>query len=122
MIINRKNERRLRRKKGVRKRILLNSDRYRLTVYRSLGHIYAQIIDDSTHATLVSACTIDKEVRQLLEGVSGKIDQSRIVGKVLAERAAKAQVSEVVFDRNGFVYHGRIKALAEGAREGGLQF
>ncbi len=99
-----------------------HSDRLRLNVYRSLKHIYAQIIDDRKGHTLVSASTLDREVRAMLKDVKGKVEQSRIVGKVLAQRAVAAGITQVAFDRNGYKYHGRVKALAEGAREGGLEF
>ncbi len=122
MIINRKNERRLRRKRRIRNKIIRHSDRLRLNVYRSLKHIYAQIIDDRKGHTLVSASTVDREIREMVKDVKGKVEQSRIVGKVLAQRALEAGIKQVAFDRNGYKYHGRVKALADGAREGGLEF
>ncbi len=122
MIINRKNERRLRRKRRIRNKIIRHSDRPRLNVYRSLKHIYAQIIDDRKGHTLVSASTVDREIREMVKDVKGKVEQSRIVGKVLAQRALQAGIKQVAFDRNGYKYHGRVKALADGAREGGLEF
>lgn len=122
MILNRKNERRLRRKRRIRSKIVRHSDRPRLNVYRSSKHIYAQIIDDRKGVTLVAASTRDRQVRELLKDVKGKVEQSRIVGKVLAERAKEAGILKVAFDRNGYKYHGRVKALAEAAREGGLEF
>ena len=122
MVINRKNERRLRRKRRIRNKIVRHSDRLRLNVYRSLKHIYAQIIDDRKGHTLVSASTLDREVRAMLKDVKGKVEQSRIVGKVLAQRAGAAGITQVAFDLNGYKYHGRVKALAEGASEGGLEF
>lgn len=119
--IDLKNARRARRKKSVRKHIG-SSDRVRLSIFRSLSHIYAQIIDDTKGATLVSASTQDKEVRAKITGEMTKTDCSRLVGVVLAERAREAKIGKVAFDRNGFLYHGRVKALADGAREGGLDF
>lgn len=111
--------RRDRRKKGMRKTMSGTPSRPRLTVYRSLLHIYAQIIDDLAGRTVASASSLD------VSGVSkkgGNVDAAKSIGIALAERAKKAGVSAVVFDRNGFRYHGRVKAVAEGAREGGLQF
>jgi large subunit ribosomal protein L18 len=111
-----------RRNKRVRGRINGSPERPRLTVFRSAEHIYAQIIDDSTARTLASASTTDKEVRGKVTDGMKKTDLSKIVGSVLAERAKAANVSKVAFDRNGFLYHGRVKALAEAARESGLDF
>ncbi|RMF38525.1 MAG: 50S ribosomal protein L18, partial [Chloroflexi bacterium] len=87
----------------------------------SLSHIYAQIIDDTVGHTLASASTIDREVREHVAGLT-KTEQARIVGRVLAERALAKGITKVAFDRGGYKYHGRVKALAEGAREGGLDF
>lgn len=124
MILNhtRKIEARERRKRGIRKRIRGTPERPRLSVYRSLKHIYAQIIDDTQHRTLVSASSLDREVRAALEPGLKKVDVSRIVGRILAQRALAAGITKVAFDRNGYKYHGRVQALADGAREGGLQF
>ena len=93
----------------------------RLNVYRSLKHIYAQVVDDSRSHTLLAASTRDKEVRSVLK-TGGNVAAAKVVGKVLAERAKAAGLSRVVFDRGGYAYHGRVKALAEAAREGGLNF
>ncbi len=98
------------------------SDRPRLCVYRSNQNIEVQIIDDTKGITIVSASTIDKEIKAKLSNKLTKTEQSKLVGKTLAERALKNKVKQVVFDRNGFNYHGRVKALAEAAREGGLSF
>ena len=117
-----KSKRYARRNRRVRKNITGTSERPRLTIYRSAEHIYAQIIDDSTARTLASASTTDREVKEKLGGEMSKTDKCKIVGTVLAERAKTANVSTVAFDRNGFLYHGRIKALADAAREGGLDF
>ncbi|MDH3232631.1 MAG: 50S ribosomal protein L18 [Alphaproteobacteria bacterium] len=95
--------------------------RPRLSVHRSGKHIYAQVIDDQAGATLAAASTVDKDLREELKS-GANIDAAAAVGKLVAERAGKAGVKEVVFDRGGFIYHGRIKALAEAAREGGLSF
>lgn len=118
--VNRR-ESRARRQRRVRARLSGSADRPRLNVYRSLMHIYAQVIDDTTGHTLVSASTIDAEVRGQLAGKK-KADQAKLVGQVVAERAKAAGLTRVVFDRGGYRYHGRIKAVADGAREGGLEF
>ena len=113
-----KRVRRARRKQGIRKEILGMPDRPRLSVFRSLNHVYAQVIDDLTGKTLASASTRDKSFS--IDG--GKTAEATAVGKLLATRAKEKGVSKVVFDRNGFRYHGRVEAVAEGAREGGLLF
>ncbi|NLS78314.1 MAG: 50S ribosomal protein L18 [Chloroflexi bacterium] len=110
-----------RRQIRVRKKIEGTSERPRLNVYRSLSHIYAQVIDDTVGNTLVSASTIDAEVLPQLEG-KDKSAQARVVGQVVAKRALAKGIGKVVFDRGGHLYHGRIKSLAEGAREAGLDF
>lgn len=109
--------RRSRRKQGLRKKLAGTAERPRLTVYRSLKHIYAQIVDDVTGKTLASAGTIQDGVQG-----AGNKEGAAAVGKTLAQRAKDAGVSQVALDRNGFKFHGRIKALADAAREGGLQF
>lgn len=110
---------RMRRKRGIRKRLFGVPDRPRLTVFRSAKHIYAQLVDDLTGRTLVSASTVEKG-NKMEKG--GNRDAAAAVGKTIAERAASAGITKVVFDRNGFQFHGRVKALADSAREGGLQF
>ncbi|EOR93194.1 LSU ribosomal protein L18p (L5e) [Arcticibacter svalbardensis MN12-7] len=110
--------RRERIKKGIRKRLSGSTDRPRLSVYRSNKGIYAQVIDDVTGKTLASASSASKE----FSGTGNKVEQSKAVGKLVAEKAIAAGVSLVVFDRNGYLYHGRVKSLAEGAREAGLNF
>jgi large subunit ribosomal protein L18 len=112
---------RRRRHNRVRRDLSGTAVRPRLSVFRSLRHIYAQIIDDEIGHTLVSASTSDSEMREQIEGLN-KTDQAQLVGKVLAERALAKGVNQVVFDRSGYKYHGRIKALAEGSREAGLKF
>ena len=97
------------------------TERPRLSVYRSVGHIYTQVIDDRAGSTLVSASSVDKEVKKGLKG-GGNIAAAKSVGKIIAERAKAAGISKVVFDRGGYKYHGRVKALADAAREAGLQF
>lgn len=112
---------RRRRHVRVRKRIAGTPQRPRLNVFKSLTGIYAQIIDDVKGITLISASTVDKELRAQVKGLK-KVEQAKIVGKAVAERAKSRGISTVVFDRGGFRYVGRVKALADGAREGGLQF
>ena len=118
---NHKEATRVKRKLGIRKRVEGLAERPRLTVFRSASHIYAQLIDDSKGTTLAQASTVDKSIRDALKGKK-KSDAAKEVGKAIAERAKKAGVSAVVFDRNGVRYHGRIAAVADGAREGGLDF
>ena len=105
----------------IRRKLSGTSQRPRLNVFRSLEHIYAQVIDDVEGKTLASASTIDTELAAGMVGKTKK-DQATAVGKAVAERATAAGISEVVFDRGGYIYHGRVKALADGAREGGLKF
>jgi len=116
-----KNLHRLRVHERVRQRVEGSTDRPRLCVYRSLGHIYAQLIDDRTGKTVVSASSVDKETKKNLKG-GGNIAAAKVIGKAVAERAKAAGVVKVVFDRGGYKYHGRVKALADAAREAGLQF
>ncbi len=110
-----------RRKRRVRKRVFGTPERPRLNVFRSKSHIYAQIIDDLKGHTIVSASSLDPALRASLKS-GGTIEAAKAVGKLLAERAKAAKIHAVVFDRGGRLYHGRIKALAEASREGGLQF
>jgi large subunit ribosomal protein L18 len=112
---------RQRRHTRVRKKLRGTPGRPRLNVYRSLKHIHAQIIDDTQGHTLAAASTLDSEVRAKVNG-ENKTGQAKLVGEVLAKRALAAGVKEVVFDRGGYLYHGRVKALAEAAREEGLEF
>ncbi|MBI4295638.1 MAG: 50S ribosomal protein L18 [Chloroflexi bacterium] len=112
---------RLRRHARVRKKVAGTSTRPRLDVFRSLNHIYAQVIDDAKGQTLVSASTLDAELKEQLKDKS-KIAQAEIVGALVAKRAIGTGVEQVVFDRGGFLYHGRVKALAEAARKEGLKF
>ena len=105
----------------VRTKVEGTSERPRLCVYRSLGHIYAQVIDDRSGKTLVSASSIDGDTKKGLKG-GGNIAAAKVIGKTVAERAKAAGVQKVVFDRGGYKYHGRVKALADAAREAGLQF
>lgn len=109
-------------KASIRKKISGTAQRPRLTVYRSLGNIYGQIIDDVSGKTLVAASSISKEVKAELVSAKSKKEKSLAVGKILAKKALEKNIQNVVFDRNGYLYHGRVKALADGAREGGLKF
>jgi len=112
---------RVRRHVRVRKNLTGTAKRPRLNVYRSLSAIYAQVIDDEAGRTLLSASTVDRELREKLKGLK-KSEQAKLVGQMVAERAKNQGIEAVVFDRGGYRYIGRIKALADGAREGGLQF
>ena len=116
-----KRAQRERRHTRVRAKLAGSGSRPRLNVYRSLSNIYAQLIDDDLGVTLVSASTIDNEVQAQTTG-KNKTDAAKLVGKVVAERAKEAGITSVVFDRGGYRYHGRVAALAEGAREAGLEF
>ena len=116
-----RSEARRRRHRRVRKRVFGTAEQPRLNIFRSLVEIYAQVIDDDAGQTMVSASSIDRELRDRMSGKS-KIEQAEIVGQVVAERAQSLGIKQVVFDRAGYRYLGRVKALAEGAREGGLQF
>jgi len=118
---NRKTAARSRRKIRIRKRVFGTAERPRLSVFRSLGHIYAQVIDDDQGRTLAAASTLDKELREQLSGLK-KSDRAKKVGELIAARCGPAGVTQVVFDRNGFLYKGRVKALADSAREKGLKF
>lgn len=115
-----KSSRRIVRHRRVRKKVSGTNLRPRLAVFRSNCHIYAQIIDDSTGCTLASASTLSKELCEVKNG--GNIAAAKQVGSLIAQKALENQITTVVFDRGGFIYHGRIKALAEAAREHGLQF
>lgn len=112
------NKARLRRHRRVRGKVSGTAQRPRLNVFRSAKNIYAQLIDDKAGVTLCSASTLDKE----FDGNGGNKDAARAIGKMIAKRAADKGITEVVFDRGGYIFHGRVKELAEGAREGGLKF
>lgn len=119
--VNYKEQSRRKRKKRIRKKISGAPDQPRLSVFRSAKHIYAQIIDDTAGNTIAAASSQEKIVMDQVDG-KGKVATAKAVGKVVAERGKENGVIRVVFDRNGFLYHGRVKALSEGAREIGLQF
>lgn len=118
---SKKYQARRRRQSRVRAKIAGTPARPRMSIYRSLKNIFVQVIDDATGKTLVSASTIDTEVAAKIVG-KNKTEASRIVGQIVAERAKNAGVETVVFDRGGYQYHGRVAAVAEGAREAGLKF
>lgn len=122
-MINKKlNQRRIKIKRYVRQKIKGTSGTPRLSVYRSMNQIYGQLIDDINGKTIISLSSLSKEVKEVLKDAKSKVNKSTLVGKLLAEKAISKNVTKVVFDRNGYLYHGRIKAFAEGARDGGLQF
>ena len=112
---------RQKRKKRIRRHILGTGARPRMSIFKSLNHCYVQIIDDDARKTLASASTTAKELRASLPQ-TGNIEAARKLGNLIAEKALELNITSVVFDRNGFLYHGRVKAIAEGAREKGLQF
>ncbi len=115
------NERRLHIKKRIRGKITGTADRPRLAVFKSLKHIYAQVIDDKQGVTLVAASTLDKELKDKVK-FGGNVEAAKLVGALIADRLKEKKIETVVFDRGGYVYHGRIKALADAARENGLKF
>lgn len=119
-----KRQARLKRKKRIRRKILGTPERPRLSVFRSARHIYAQIIDDIQGQTLAAASSVEKAIRDdaELNSEKGKIPVASQVGKLIAERSKEKGIKSVVFDRNGFIYHGRVKAVSDGAREAGLDF
>jgi large subunit ribosomal protein L18 len=113
---------RLRSKIKIRKHISGTPERPRFTVYRSLGNIYAQLVDDTSGKTVAAASSISKELTEQIKEAKGKVAKSKLVGGLLAKKAVELNITSVVFDRNGYRYHGRIQAIADGAREGGLKF
>jgi large subunit ribosomal protein L18 len=121
-MIKRNNNSRLRSKTRIRKKISGTVEVPRLTIYRSLNQMYAQIIDDTTGNTLVAASSLSKEILDEVKNSKGKISKSKLVGNLVAKKAKEKNITQVVFDRNGYRYHGRVQAIAEGAREGGLKF
>jgi len=119
--LNLRTQARLKRKKRIRKKLVGTTNRPRLCVFRSARHIYAQVIDDSRGQTLAAASSMEKDVRENPES-KNKVTAANNVGKIIGQRAVEKGLKKVVFDRNGFLYHGRIKAVSEGAREAGLEF
>lgn len=122
MITKNRAENRRRLKRHIRMRILGTAERPRLTVFRSLQHVYAQIIDDANGRTLVAVSDLDKAHRASFQDVKGQKAVSKRVGELAARMALEKKITHVVFDRNGYLYHGVVKALADGAREAGLKF
>jgi large subunit ribosomal protein L18 len=124
MKINTKKDRRHRIKLRLRKRVIGTTERPRLSIFRSVSHIYAQVIDDATGATVASASSVEPGVKAKLPGGGrgGNIAGAKAVGAVVAERLKEKGITRVVFDRGGFLYHGRVKAVADAAREAGLEF
>jgi len=116
-----KEESRDKRKRSIRRAVHGTAERPRLTVFRSAGHMYAQVIDDATRKTLVAASTLEEALREQVKGLK-KRDRAKRVGTALAQKCLALKIDKVVFDRNGYKYHGRVKMLADGAREGGLKF
>ena len=114
--------RRQRLKHQIRRKLKGTSEIPRLVVYRSLNNIYAQIVDDLNSRTLLTVSTKSKDVADKLAALKSKVEKSKLIGKLTAEKAISGNINKVIFDRNGYLYHGRVKALAEGAREGGLNF
>ena len=109
-------------KYGIRKKVTGTASRPRFTVFRSLNNVYAQLIDDINGKTILSVSTISKGVKETLGAKISKTEKSKMIGKKLAEKALENNITKVVFDRNGYLYHGRVKAIADAAREAGLRF
>jgi len=116
-----RNEQRQKRHMRIRQKVAGTPEKPRLNIYRSLNNIYAQIIDDTKGITIVSASTLDKEVKDKLNSTGNK-EAAKFVGKLIGKKAVEKGIDQVVFDRGGYVYHGRVKELADGARESGLKF
>ncbi len=120
-----KQKARLRRKRRIRKKVVGTPERPRLTVFRSARHVYAQLVDDVSGKTITGVSSLTPSLREQVEALrkeKGKVEISKLVGKEIARVAKEKGIARVVFDRNGYVYHGRVKAVADGAREGGLEF
>ncbi|HOJ17813.1 MAG: 50S ribosomal protein L18 [Ignavibacteriales bacterium] len=121
-MITKKTNSRDRSKTKIRKKVFGTKEKPRLSVYRSLNYVYGQLIDDLDGKTLLTVSSLTGELKEELKNIKGKTAKSKLVGKYLAQKAKELEIEGCIFDRNGFRYHGRIKALAEGAREGGLKF
>ncbi|MGD2269632.1 MAG: 50S ribosomal protein L18 [Desulfobacterales bacterium] len=119
--LNLRTQSRIKRKKRIRKKVFGTPERPRLCVFRSSRHIYTQVIDDASRHTLAAASTVEKAAKKSAEA-GGKTDSAHQIGKLIAQRAIDQGIKKVVFDRNGFLYHGRVRAVSDGAREGGLEF
>ncbi len=117
-----KAEARLKRKKRIRKKLIGTTERPRLTIFRSAKNIYVQIVDDTTSRTLAEASSLSRDIRSQIAGKGGNKEGALIIGKLIAERALEKGIKRIIFDRNGFLYHGRVKALADAVREHGLEF
>lgn len=115
-------EARQKRKKRIRKKLSGTTERPRLTVFRSAKNIYVQIIDDTASRTLAEASSLSRDIRSQIGGKGGNKEGALIIGRLIAERALEKGIKKVIFDRNGFLYHGRVKALADAVREHGLEF
>jgi large subunit ribosomal protein L18 len=122
MIKSTRNEHRMGVKSRIRKKIRGTTERPRLVVYRSLSHVYAQVVDDSQAKTLVACSSLTKELRDTLGALKGQREKAKSLGQQIAKLAIGKNIRTVVFDRNGYLYHGIVKSLADGAREGGLKF
>ena len=122
MITKKKLEHRQRTKKHIRLHLAGSAERPRLTVFRSLKHVYAQLVDDDQGKTLIGVSDLTEELAEQAKAAKGQVAVGKLVGQLMARRAKEKNIAAVVFDRNGFLYHGRIKSLAEGAREAGLKF
>jgi len=122
MITKKKVEHRSRLRVHIRKRVVGTPDRPRLAVFKSLKHVYAQIVDDTTGKTIISVSDISKDVRDQFKEIKGQMALSKKVGELAAKKALEKKITQVVFDRGGYLYHGVVKAMAEGARQGGLKF
>lgn len=120
--IQKSKKRRQRIRYQIKNKLRGTSEKPRLVVYRSASHIYAQLVDDVNARTLLTVSTKSKDVADKISAMKGKIEKSKEIGKLTAEKAKSTNINQVVFDRNGYLYHGRVKALADGAREGGLNF
>jgi large subunit ribosomal protein L18 len=121
-MIKKRTDRRQRIKEHIQKKIRGTTERPRLTVFYSLKHLYAQIVDDSQMKTILSASSLAKDLREAAKETKGKMPLAKLVGIAVAKKALEKNIQQVVFDRNGYMYHGVVKALADGAREGGLKF
>ena len=122
MITKMKVEHRQRLKRHIRLRLSGTTERPRLTVYRSIKHVYAQIVDDSAGKTVLSVSDVSKELKDQFKDLKGQVALAKQVGKLVAQKAIAKNIKRVVFDRNGYLYHGVVKAMADAAREGGLEF
>ena len=122
MIRNTRTEKRMGVKSRIRKKIRGTTERPRLVVFRSLTHVYAQVIDDSSARTLVACSSLSKELKPSIGGLKGQKEKAKSLGQHIAKLAMGKNITTVVFDRNGYLYHGVVKSLADGAREGGLKF